>query len=83
MTSRSVFKSVEVDGNTPKATLEDLAAETIYHVRVAPKFGTGVGRFSDPTDAFSTPTVPIVGNKGNAGAMKFGRESTLKKKRNL
>ena len=61
VTSRSVFKSFEVFGDTPKATIEDLQGDTTYHVRVAPKFGVDVGRFSDPPNAFLTPPVPLAG----------------------
>ncbi|XP_072019951.1 uncharacterized protein [Amphiura filiformis] len=61
VTSRSEFIRVFVNGNTPKAMIEGLSGDTTYHVRVAPRFGSGIGRFSDPPDAFLTPLIPVAG----------------------
>ncbi|XP_072021130.1 fibronectin-like [Amphiura filiformis] len=61
VTSRSEFKRILIDGDMPKATIEGLNGDSPYHVRVAPRHGSGIGRFSDPPDAFFTPPVPVAG----------------------
>ena len=61
VTSRSVFTRILIDGDIPSATIEDLQGDETYHVRVAPRFGRGIGRFSDPPDAFLTLAVPVAG----------------------
>ena len=66
VTSRSEFVRVLVDGPTPKATIDRLQGDATYHVRVAPRFGSGIGRFSDPPDAFSTPPIPVAGRTFSA-----------------
>ena len=55
-TSASTWTRIDVEGDIPKATIDHLAPATTHYIKVAPKFGTEIGLFSNPPEYITTPS---------------------------